>query len=90
MENPKMQSPSRCNKRTGRYGPGNNLVSCNAYRAENANLANFEAVENKVAAFAPKQCLDQKVAAGMENPKMQSPSGCIERIGRYGPGNIPV
>ena len=51
-----MEPNSRCNKRTGRYVPANHLVSCTAYRAENANLANFEAVENNVTAFAPKQC----------------------------------
>ena len=72
MENPKMQSPSRCNKRTGSYAPGNNLVSCTLYKAEIANLVKFEAVENNVTAFATKQCLYQKVAVGMENPKMQT------------------
>ena len=84
-----MQSPSRCNKRTGRYSPGNNPVSCNAYRAENGNLGKFEAVENNGTAFAPKQCLYQKVAVGMENPKMQSPSWCNKRTGRYGSENNP-
>ena len=38
MENPKIKSLSRCNKRTGRYDPGKNPVSCTAYRAEYANL----------------------------------------------------
>ena len=81
MENPKMQPPSRCNKRTVRYGPANNLVSCTAYRAENANLAKFEAVEKNVTAFAPIQCLHQKVAVGMENPKTQPPLGAINAVG---------
>ena len=61
MENPKMQLPSQFNKRTGRYGLGNNPVSCTADRAENGNLGNFEAVENNGTAYAPKQCLYQKV-----------------------------
>ena len=87
MENPKLQTPSQCNERTRRYGPGNNPVSCTAYKAENGNLVNFEAVENNGIAFAPKQCLYQKVAVYMENPKMQSPSRCNKRTGRYGPGN---
>ena len=81
-----MQLPSRCNRRTGRYGPGNKPVSCTAYRAKNAKLANFEAVENNVTAFARKQCLHQKVAVCMENPKMQPPSRCNKRTGRYGSG----
>ena len=83
MENPKLQSPSRCNKRTGRYGPANNPVSCTAYRHENGNLGSFEAVENNGAAFTPKQSLYQKVHVGMENPKIQSPSRCNKCTGRY-------
>ena len=90
MENPKIQSPSRCNKRTGHYAQANNPVSCTVYRAENGNLGNVEAVENNGTAFAPKQSLYQKVAVGMENPKMQSPSRCNKRTGRYTPVNNPV
>ena len=90
MENPKMQSLSRCNKRTGRYAQANNPVSSTAYRAENGNLGNFEPVENNGTAFAPKQCLYQKLAVGIENPKMQSPSRFNKRIGRYGPANNTV
>ena len=87
MENPKIQSPSRFNKRTGQYGPANNQVSCTAFRAENGNLGNFEGVEKNGTAFAPKQSLYQKVAVGMENPKMQSPSRFNKSTGRYNPGN---
>ena len=72
MENPKMQSLSRCNKRTGRYGQANNADLFTAYRAENANLGKFEDLENNGTAFASKQSLSQKVVVGMENPKMQS------------------
>ena len=90
MENPKMQPSSRCKKRTGRYGPGNNPVSCTAYRAENANLAKFEAVEKYGTDFAPKEYYFEKVAVGMENPKMQPPSRCNKRTGRYGPANNQV
>ena len=80
-----MQPPSRCNKRTGRNGAGNNPVWFTSYSAENSNLANLEAVENNGTDFAPKQYLHQKVAVGMENPKMQPPSRCNKRTGRYGP-----
>ena len=85
MENLKMQSPSQCNKRTVRYDPGNNPVSCTAYTAVNGNLGNIEAVENNDTAFAPKQCLYQKVAVGLESSKLHSPSRCNKRTGRYGP-----
>ena len=83
IENPKMQSLSRCNKRTVRYRPANNPVSCTAYRAENGNLGKLEAVEHNGTAFAPKQSLYQKVTVVMENSKMQSPSRCNNRIGLY-------
>ena len=63
-----MQSPSQCNKRTGRYGWENNPVSYTAYKDENANLGNFEAVENNATAFPAKACLKEKAAVGMENP----------------------
>ena len=85
-----MQSPSCCNKRTGRYGPANSQVSCTVYRAENGNLGNFEAVGNNGTAFAPKQCLYQKVAVGMENIKMQSLSRCNKPTGRFGPAKNAV
>ena len=85
-----MQSPSRCNKCTGRYWWANNPVSCAAYRAENGNLGNFETVENNGTAFAPKQGLYQKVAVGVENLLIQSPSRCNKLTGRYSPTNNPV
>ena len=87
MENPKMQSVFRRNKRTGRYGLANNLDSFTASRAEIANLGKFEAVENNDTAFAPKQCFYQKLSVGMENAKMQSVSRCNKRTGRFGPAN---
>ena len=90
MENPKMQSRSRCNQRTGRYCPSNNTVSCTSYTAENANLGIFKAVEHNGAAFAPKQCIYQKVFVGMENSKMHSPSRCNKRTGRYCPSKYTV
>ena len=57
---------------------------------KNENLEKFEAVENNVTAFAPKQCSYQKVTEGMENPKMQSLSRCNKRTGRYRPVNNAV
>ena len=62
-----MQSLSRCNKRNGRYRLANNQVAYTTYMAENRNLWKFKGVENYGTAFAPKQCLYQKVLEGMEN-----------------------
>ena len=87
MENLKMQSLPPCNKRTGRYGKVNNLVSCMAYILKNKNLGIFEAVEDNGNVFQPSQFLHQKVAMGIENLKMQSLSQCNKRTGRYGPAN---
>ena len=64
-------------------------VSCTVYRAENGNLGSLEPVENNGTAFAPKQCLSQKVAVGKENSKTQSTSRCNKRTGRYSPANTP-
>ena len=58
--------------------------------AENANLGIFKGVENNGTSFAPKQFLYQKVAVGMENPKMKSPSQFNKHTGRYCPGNNSV
>ena len=48
-------------------------------------MGKFEAVVNNGTAFAPKHCLYQKVAVGMDNPKMQSPSRYNTRNLRYVP-----
>ena len=90
MENSKMQSLFICNKRTGLYRPANKPISCTSCRAENGNLRKFEGVENHGTAFAPKQCLYQKVAVGIENPKIQSLFRCNKRTGRYRPAKNPV
>ena len=42
---------------------------CTAYRADNGNLGNFEAVVHNGTVLPPKQCLYQKVAMGMEDLK---------------------
>ena len=89
MENPKIQSPSRYNKRTGRYGSANNPDCCTACKADDGNLGNLEAVDHNGTVFAPKQCLYAKVAMGMENPKILLPSRCNKRTWRYCSANNP-
>ena len=90
MENLKMQSLSPCNKRTVRYGPANNPVSCTEESPKNGNLGIFEAVEDNGTALAPRECFHQKVAMGMENLKMQFLSSWNKRLGRQGPANNTV
>ena len=87
MEYLKMLSLSRCNKRTGRYGPANNPGSWTEKSPKTGNLGIFEDVKENGTVFAPRQWLHQKVAMGMENLKMQSLSPCNKRTGRYGPSN---
>ena len=84
LENLKIQSLSRCNKRTGRYGPANNPVSCTESSPKNGNFGIFEAVEDNGTVFRTRQCLHRKVHMCMENLKMQSLSPCNKRTGRYG------
>ena len=90
MQNPRMHSPTRCNKRTLRYRGAHNPVSSTAYRAKNGDLGKFEGVINNGTAFPPKQCFNQKAAVGVENPKMHSHSRCNKRTGRYSVANNPV
>ena len=40
------------------------------YGADNGKLGKFEAVDHHGTVFAPKQCLIQKVAVVVQNPKM--------------------
>ena len=60
------------------------------YRAENGDLGNFEAVDRNGTAFAPKECLLQKVATCMENLKMEPLCQCNKRTGHYGLANHPL
>ena len=51
----------------------------NQYRAENGNLRKSGSTFRHGTVFAPKQCLYQKKATGMETPKMHSSSRCKNR-----------
>ena len=85
-----MQSLSRYNKRTERYGPANNPILCSAYASVKGNLGIFEAVDDNGIVFAQRRCLLQKVAMGMENIKIRTLYQCKQRTGRYGPANNAV
>ena len=69
---------------SGRRGGGKEEMVGKGY-GSSCKFGNFQAVENNGTAFAPKQCLYQKVAVGMENPKMQPLSRCNKCTGRYCP-----
>ena len=59
IQNRIMKSLYRCNSCRHRgIGPTKEIVG------------NFDAVDRNVSIFAPNQCLYQKVAMGMQNPKM--------------------
>ena len=70
MQSLKMQSLCRCNKRTDRNRPENYPDSCTAVFAENGYLGKFGNADHNGTAFAPKQCLYQKVAMAMQSLKM--------------------
>ena len=48
------------------------LFQVSQYRDENGNLQNSGSTFSQDTAFAPKQCVFQKEAMGMESPKMYS------------------
>ena len=60
------------------------------YRAQNGNLRKSGSTCRHGSIFAPKQCLYQKEATGMESPKMRSSSWCKIRTYLCGTANYPV
>ena len=60
------------------------------YRAENGNLRKSRSTFRHGAVFPPKQCLDEKEAAGMESPKMHFSNWCKNCTYLCGTGNYPV
>ena len=60
------------------------------YRAENENLKKSRSTFRHGTVFAPKQCLNQKKATGVESAKMHSSSRCKNRTYLCGTSNYPV
>ena len=59
------------------------------YRADNGNLCIFRSTYRHGTVFAPKQCLYQNEAKGMESSKMYSPSRWKNRTSLCRPANYP-
>ena len=59
------------------------------YRAENGNLRKFGSTNRHRTVFAPKQCLYQKEAKGMESSKMYFLSRYKNRTNLCWPANYP-
>ena len=60
------------------------------YRAENGDLRKCGSAFSHGTVFAPKQCLYQEEATGMESPKVHSSSRCKKRTYLCGTSNYPV
>ena len=60
------------------------------YRAENGNLRNSGSTLGHGTVFAPKQCLYQKQATGMESPKMYFSTRCKNLTYLSGTANEPI
>ena len=60
------------------------------YKAKNGNLRKSGSTFRYGKMFAPKQCLYQKEATGMESPKMHSSSRCKKRTYLCGTANYPL
>ena len=59
------------------------------YRADNGNLCIFWFTYRHGTVFAPKQCLYQKIAKGMESQKMYFSNRCKNRAYLYRGFNLP-
>ena len=70
MESPKMHSSSRCQNCTYLCGTAYYPSHVSKYRAEKGNLRKSGSTFYHDTVFAPKQCLYQKEATGMEIPKV--------------------
>ena len=70
VQNLKMYSPYRCNKRTGLYWPAKYPGSHTSVRAANWNVGKFEGFDQHGTVFEPKQSLYQNVTKGVQNLKM--------------------
>ena len=68
--NPKMKFPNRCRNRTYRYGPVNYVFSSNDVYGQHWKFAAVRGLQSQGTVFAPNQCLYQKEATGVGNPKM--------------------
>ena len=87
MESPKMHSCSQCKKRTGRHTTPSHVSQ---YMAQNGNLRKSGSTFCHGTVFAPKQCLNEKEATGMEIRKVHSSSRCKNRTYLCGTANYPI
>ena len=78
-ESSKMYCPSRCRYRTYPCVAANYPVSWGFNRVLKGNMRNFGPINPHGTAFAPKQCLYDKDATGMESSKMYCHSRCRYR-----------
>ena len=60
------------------------------YRAEDGHMRNFRSTNPHGTVFAPKQCLYQKEATGIESSKMYCPSRCRNSSYQCETANYPV
>ena len=70
MQNLKLKCPMGAINALGITCRQNILVNTPPYNADIGNLRNFEGVVGNGTAFAPKHCLQQNVAMGMQILKM--------------------
>ena len=84
----KKYSSSRCKHRTCAYRQ-TTPSHVSQYKVENENLRKFGSTFRHGTVFAPKECLYQKEATGMESPKMHSSSQCKNRTYQCGRKTTP-
>ena len=85
-----MYSYSQCKSLTYLCRTAKTPSQVSQYRTENGNLRNSGSTFSHGTVFAPKQCLYQKEATGMESPKMYSYSRCKNLTYLCGTANNPI
>ena len=87
MERPEIYSPILCKNSFYLCGPSNYPSQGSRYRPENRNLHKLGWIYRHGTMFAPRQCLYQKEATGMERPETYSLTWCKKRSYLCGPSN---
>ena len=76
MERPELYFPSQCKNAHTYVGRQTTPTKGRRYIKEKGNLRKLGWTYHHGTIFAPKQCLHQKEATGMERPEMYFPSRC--------------
>ena len=90
MESPKIISSRWCKNLTYLCGTANDPASCKPVEGRERKFAKIRVSLSHGTMFAPKQCLYQKEAMGIETQKMYSSRRCKNLTYLCGTANDPI